>query len=85
MTYARLAAEERLGFPTVNVRAEFFSPFVYGDEVEADEVGASLRNASAKITRAARSSEGKGGGQHQAEADPWASDKAGGYSDEPPF
>jgi YbgC/YbaW family acyl-CoA thioester hydrolase len=32
--YARLVEEERLGFPTVNVRAEFFAPFVYGDEVE---------------------------------------------------
>lgn len=30
--YARLVAEERLGFPTVNLRAEFFAPFVYGDE-----------------------------------------------------
>jgi 4-hydroxybenzoyl-CoA thioesterase len=30
--YARLMAERRLGFPTVNVRAEFFAPFVYGDE-----------------------------------------------------
>ncbi|MBC7932782.1 MAG: acyl-CoA thioesterase [Rubrivivax sp.] len=34
--YARLLAEERLGFPTVNVRAEFFAPFVYGDEVEVE-------------------------------------------------
>lgn len=34
--YARLVAEERLGFPTVNVRAEFFAPFVYGDEVEVE-------------------------------------------------
>jgi 4-hydroxybenzoyl-CoA thioesterase len=30
--YARLVADRRLGFPTVNVRAEFFAPFVYGDE-----------------------------------------------------
>lgn len=34
--YARLLAEERLGFPAVNVRAEFFAPFVYGDEVEVE-------------------------------------------------
>ncbi len=32
VSYARLMAERRLGFPTVNVRAEFFAPFVYGDE-----------------------------------------------------
>ena len=34
--YARLAAEARLGFPTVNVRAEFFEPFVYGDAAEVE-------------------------------------------------
>jgi len=32
VTYPRLMSERRLGFPTVNVRAEFFAPFVYGDE-----------------------------------------------------
>jgi 4-hydroxybenzoyl-CoA thioesterase len=35
-SYARLMAEERLGFPTVNVSAEFFEPFVYGEEVEVE-------------------------------------------------
>ena len=34
--YARLVAERRLGFPTVNVRAEFYAPFVYGDEAEVE-------------------------------------------------
>ncbi len=67
-------------------------------EVEVDDVGPSLRNASAKVTRANRSSGGFSGGQgggNQGEAgqgssgsgraeDPWASD-SGGYSDEPPF
>ena len=68
-------------------------------EVEVDDVGPSLRNASAKVTRASRSSGGFSGGQGaqaggnqggqgssgggRAE-DPWASD-SGGYSDEPPF
>ena len=65
-------------------------------EVEVDDVGPSLRNASAKVTRANRSSGGFSGGQNggnqggqgssgggRAE-DPWASDSAG-YSDEPPF
>jgi single-strand DNA-binding protein len=64
-------------------------------EVEVDEVGPSLRNASAKVNRANRSG-GQGGGSgysggqgsssggSRAEADPWASDPAA-YSDEPPF
>ncbi|HVF67181.1 MAG TPA: thioesterase family protein [Pyrinomonadaceae bacterium] len=34
--YARLVREERLGFPTVNARAEFFEPFVYGDAAEVE-------------------------------------------------
>ena len=34
--YARLLAEERIGFPTVNVRAEFFAPLVYSDEAEVE-------------------------------------------------
>jgi single-strand DNA-binding protein len=67
-------------------------------EVEVDDVGPSLRNASAKVNRAARtggqgsgygqgrSSGGQGGGYGQ-DSDPWASDGpgGGGYSDEPPF
>lgn len=36
VSYARLMAERRLGFPTVNVRAEFFAPFVYGNEAEVE-------------------------------------------------
>jgi len=55
-------------------------------EIEADEVGVSLRNASAKVNRTQRSSTGgTGGGQRQDQADPWASGKGSGYSDEPPF
>ena len=60
-------------------------------EVEVDDVGPSLRNASAKITRAERSGSGYGGGRGGQgspgggrQEDPWASD-AGGYSSEPPF
>ena len=34
--YPRLLSERRLGFPTVNVRAEFFTSFVYGDEAEVE-------------------------------------------------
>ena len=69
-------------------------------EVEVDDVGPSLRNASAKVARANRSSGGYGGGQGGQggqgggqqgspgggrQEDPWASDNSGGYSDEPPF
>jgi single-strand DNA-binding protein len=84
-------------------------------EVEVDDVGPSLRNASAKVNRVARSGGdggGFGGGQRGSgggrpspgeqggsaggqgapgggggggESDPWATDGAGGYSDEPPF
>jgi 4-hydroxybenzoyl-CoA thioesterase len=31
-SYSRLMTDERIGFPTVNVQAEFFVPLVYGDE-----------------------------------------------------
>jgi len=87
-------------------------------EVEVDDVGPSLRNASAKVNRIARSGgdggyNGGGGGQRNSgggrssgggqggysgggqgsygggqgggDSDPWATDSAGGYSDEPPF
>src|SRR5438105_11651262 len=67
-------------------------------EVEVDEVGPSLRNASAKVNRANRSRADNGGGNGQAfsggqrggavhagaDAGPRASDTSGPYSDEPP-
>jgi single-strand DNA-binding protein len=57
-------------------------------EIEADEVGVSLRNASAKVTRATRAGDGNGGqrqDQGQGQGDPWAGEAPGGYSDQPPF
>jgi single-strand DNA-binding protein len=70
-------------------------------EVEVDDVGPSLRNASAKVNKAARTgapaggggggynSGGGGGGSRGgsggAQDDPWANEGSGGYSDEPPF
>ena len=63
-------------------------------EVEVDEVGPSLRNASAKVNKAERSSNGGGAARPASggtrEQDPWATESArqgGGerYSDEPPF
>jgi single-strand DNA-binding protein len=66
-------------------------------EVEVDEVGPSLRSATAKVTRAQRSG-GQGGGSAARSGpadDPWASSKpaqggwgapaSGPASDEPPF
>jgi single-strand DNA-binding protein len=60
-------------------------------EIEADEVGPSLRSASAKVTKATRT--GNGGQAAPAAApassgtgsDPWANGGPGGFSDEPPF
>jgi len=65
-------------------------------EVEVDDVGPSLRNASAKVNRASRNGSGGGqgrppggqggqGAQGGADADPWASDSPGNATDEPPF
>jgi 4-hydroxybenzoyl-CoA thioesterase len=34
LSYERLMRDARLGFPTVNVQAEFLAPLVYGDEAE---------------------------------------------------
>ena len=62
-------------------------------ELQVDEVGPSLRYASAKVTRAQRSGGGSGGGfgggpssggGASFDNDPWAT-PAGGPSDEPPF
>lgn len=36
VSYQKLLADERLGFPVVNARAEFFAPLVYGDEAEVE-------------------------------------------------
>ena len=68
-------------------------------EVEVDDVGPSMRNASAKVTKSNRSSGGFGSGSGgsggtggsgggRAQEDPWAADAGSfgeGASDEPPF
>ena len=69
-------------------------------EVEADDVGPSLRNASAKVNRVARTggngagqaaatwSGGRGqpdGGHGEADSDPWPVTARAGHSDQPPF
>ena len=54
--YALLVSERRLGFPTVNVRAEFFAPFAYGDgalvEVWASKVGRTSVTFEYRLRRA---------------------------------
>ena len=54
-------------------------------KVTAEEVAPSLRFATCKVSKVARSRPEGSGGRGQAEPDPWASAPAGGYSDEPPF
>lgn len=57
-------------------------------ELEADEVGVSLRNATAKVSKVTRTSGGEAPAVRQdsgKDADPWPSEAPGGYSDEPPF
>ena len=56
-------------------------------EIEVDDCGPSLKNASAKVAKSDRSHGGGGTSQAPA-ADPWASggaDNASTYSDTPPF
>jgi single-strand DNA-binding protein len=55
-------------------------------EVEADDVAASLKFASAKVTKASRSRADSCAARSSStstEADPWASDGSGGYSEAP--
>ena len=52
-------------------------------EVEVDDVGPSLRNASAKVTRAQRSTAAQE--SQRASGNPWTAADPGGFSDEPPF
>ncbi len=47
IAYQKLIAEERIGFPTVNVRTEFFVPLVYGDEAEIEVVVSRTGRSSA--------------------------------------
>lgn len=57
-------------------------------ELDVDEIGPSLRYATAKIIKASRSDGGGGyGGGQGGQRDPWATPAGGGYggSEEPPF
>ena len=58
--YDELVASRRLGFPAVNVRAEFFAPFVYGDEVGVEVWVSRVGRASATFEyRLRRASDGR--------------------------
>jgi len=60
-------------------------------EIEADEIGPSLKLATAKVNKTSRGGGGGAGGGFGGGAaggggeDPWASPPSGGFSDEPPF
>lgn len=57
-------------------------------EIEVDEVGPSLRSATAKVNKSSRAGGGFGGAPAAAAApadDPWASPAAGDLTEEPPF
>jgi 4-hydroxybenzoyl-CoA thioesterase len=52
--YERLMADERIGFPTVKVEAEFFTPLVYGDEAEVEVCVSRVGTASATFEYSVR-------------------------------
>jgi 4-hydroxybenzoyl-CoA thioesterase len=54
ISYAKLMADERVGFPTVNVQAEFFAPLVYGDEVLVEVFISKVGQSSAVFEYSAR-------------------------------
>jgi single-strand DNA-binding protein len=54
-------------------------------ELEADEIGASLRNASAKITRTTRTTAAAAKPATGGDGDTWSDEGTGSYTDEPPF
>jgi 4-hydroxybenzoyl-CoA thioesterase len=52
--YARLMADERIGFPTVKTETEFLAPLAYGDEVDVEIYVARTGDTSATFVYAAR-------------------------------
>jgi 4-hydroxybenzoyl-CoA thioesterase len=54
LSYQRLMADERIGFPTVNAQAEFFVPIVYGDELDVEIFVSRTGNSSATFQYSAR-------------------------------
>jgi 4-hydroxybenzoyl-CoA thioesterase len=59
ISYDKLIADERLGFPTVKSEAEFFVPLVYGDEVDVEVFVSKIGRSSAVFEyKALRASDG---------------------------
>lgn len=45
--YHKLMADERIGFPTVNAKTEFFVPLVYGDDIDVGIYVSTIGRSSA--------------------------------------
>jgi 4-hydroxybenzoyl-CoA thioesterase len=54
VSYRRLMADERIGFPTVKTETEFFAPLVYGDEADVEIYVSHTGNSSATFEYAVR-------------------------------
>src|SRR5688572_11985496 len=52
--YHRVMAEDRIGFPTVNIQTEFFVPLVYGDEAEVEIAISTIGRSSATFVYSIR-------------------------------
>jgi 4-hydroxybenzoyl-CoA thioesterase len=46
ITYSDLIRDQRIGFPTVSVQAEFMVPIVYGDEIDVEVEVRAIGNSS---------------------------------------
>lgn len=54
ISYQRLMADERIGFPTVKTETEFFVPLVYGDEAEIEVFVSGMGRSSATFEYSVR-------------------------------
>ena len=50
VAYSQLISEQRLGFPTVKVSAEFFIPIVYGDKIDVEVQIVKIGNTSFELS-----------------------------------
>ena len=50
VAYSQLIAEQRIGFPTVKVSAEFFVPIVYGDDIDVEVHVVKIGNSSLDLS-----------------------------------
>jgi 4-hydroxybenzoyl-CoA thioesterase len=46
ISYSELISDQRIGFPTVSVQAEFMVPIVYGDEIDVEVEVQAIGNSS---------------------------------------